>query len=50
MYFKQFLDEHSGCASYLIASRESEEAAVVDPAIDPAPYLALLAERGFTLR
>jgi glyoxylase-like metal-dependent hydrolase (beta-lactamase superfamily II)/rhodanese-related sulfurtransferase len=50
VYFKQLLDEHSGCASYVIASRETEEAAVVDPAIDPAPYLALLEERGFTLR
>jgi hydroxyacylglutathione hydrolase len=50
VYFKQLLDEHSGCASYVIASRESQEAAVVDPAVDPAPYLDLLAERDFSLR
>jgi glyoxylase-like metal-dependent hydrolase (beta-lactamase superfamily II)/rhodanese-related sulfurtransferase len=50
VYFKQFLDEHSGCASYVIASRESLEAAVVDPAVEPAPYLALLEDRGFALR
>ena len=30
MYFKQMLDEHCGCASYLIASRQSHEAAIVD--------------------
>jgi hydroxyacylglutathione hydrolase len=50
VYFKQLLDEHSGCASYVIASRESQAAAVVDPAADPAPYLDLLAERDFSLR
>ena len=33
MYFKQFLDERCGCASYLIASRQTHEAAIVDPAI-----------------
>ena len=31
MYFKQMLDERCGCASYLIASRQSQEAAIVDP-------------------
>ena len=50
MYFKQILDERCGCASYLIASRQSHEAAIVDPAIDPEQYEALLAERGFPLR
>ena len=30
MYFKQMLDERCGCASYLIASRQTAEAAVVD--------------------
>ena len=37
MYFKQILDERCGCASYLIASRQSQEAAIVDPAIEIAP-------------
>ena len=27
MYFKQILDERCGCASYLVASRQSREAA-----------------------
>ena len=31
MYFKQILDERCGCASYVIASRQSHEAAIVDP-------------------
>jgi glyoxylase-like metal-dependent hydrolase (beta-lactamase superfamily II)/rhodanese-related sulfurtransferase len=50
MYFKQILDERCGCASYLIASRQSHEAAIVDPSIDTDQYLPLLHERGFTLR
>ena len=50
MYFKQILDERCGCASYLIASRQSHEAAIVDPSIETDQYLPLLQERGFTLR
>ena len=50
MYFKQILDERCGCASYLIASRQSHEAAIVDPAIQIEQYEALLRERDFTLR
>ncbi|HUQ80297.1 MAG TPA: MBL fold metallo-hydrolase [Gemmatimonadaceae bacterium] len=50
MYFKQILDERCGCASYLIASRQSHEAAIVDPSIDTAQYEPLLQERGFTLK
>lgn len=50
MYFKQLLDERCGCASYLIASRQSHEAAVIDPSIDLAQYDALLKERDFRLR
>jgi len=50
MYFKQILNERCGCASYLIASRQSAEAAIVDPAIETEQYEALLGERGFTLR
>jgi len=50
VYFKQILDERCGCASYLIASRETGEAAVVDPAVVTAPYEAILRERGFRLR
>jgi hydroxyacylglutathione hydrolase len=50
MYFKQFLDERYGCASYMVASRQSHEAAIVDPALDLEPYEALLGERNFQLR
>lgn len=50
MYFKQILDERCGCASYLIASRQSHEAAIIDPSIETEQYEPLLRERGFTLR
>jgi hydroxyacylglutathione hydrolase len=50
MYFKQVLDERCGCASYLIASRQSHAAAIVDPALDTEQYDALLREREFHLR
>jgi glyoxylase-like metal-dependent hydrolase (beta-lactamase superfamily II)/rhodanese-related sulfurtransferase len=50
MYFKQFLDELCGCASYVIASRETHEAAVVDPSINVQQYLDLLEEREFRLK
>lgn len=50
MYFKQFLDEKVGCASYLIASRRSHEAAIVDPAVGVGQYMELLQQRGFALR
>ena len=50
MYFKQFLDERCGCASYLIASRQSHEAAVVDPSIGTDQYDELLRDRGFRLK
>ena len=49
MYFKQFLDERNGCASYLIASRQSNQAAVVDPSIEVAQYEAVLRDREFRL-
>jgi glyoxylase-like metal-dependent hydrolase (beta-lactamase superfamily II)/rhodanese-related sulfurtransferase len=50
MYFKQILNERCGCASYLIASRKTRAAAVVDPASDTEPYDTLLREREFRLR
>ena len=50
MYFKQILNESCGCASYVIASRKTREAAVIDPAVDTEPYDALLRERDFRLR
>lgn len=50
MYFKQVLDERCGCASYLVASRQSHEAAIVDPSVETQQYEELLRERNFRLR
>ncbi len=50
MYFKQILDERCGCASYLVASRRSHEAAVIDPSTQTEQYEGLLRERNFRLR
>jgi len=50
MFFKQFLNERCGCASYIIASRRTHEAAIIDPAIETEPYQVLLRERGFRLQ
>ncbi len=50
MYFKQFLDERCGCASYLLASRKTHDAAIVDPSADIEEYEMLLHERDFQLR
>jgi hydroxyacylglutathione hydrolase len=49
MYFKQFLHDDTGCASYFIASRQSREAVVVDPQYDIRPYLDLAIERGYQI-
>src|SRR5579859_5135485 len=49
MYFKQFLHDETGCASYFLASRESREALVVDPQLDIQPYLDLATERGYRI-
>ena len=50
VYFKQVLNERLGCASYFIASRQSHEAAIVDPSTELETYDELLRERGFSLR
>jgi hydroxyacylglutathione hydrolase len=50
MYFQQLLDQLHGCASYLIASRSTHEAAVVDPSMRIEQYDDLLRARDFTLR
>ena len=49
MYFKQFLHDDLGCSSYFIASRETREAAVVDPQYDIQDYLDLAAERHYVI-
>lgn len=50
MYFKQILDERCGCASYVIASRQTHEVAIIDPSVHLEQYEALLRERGFRLK
>src|SRR5262249_14319946 len=50
MYFKQILNERCGCASYIIASRRTHQAAIVDSQIEAEPYEALLRKRGFRLQ
>jgi glyoxylase-like metal-dependent hydrolase (beta-lactamase superfamily II)/rhodanese-related sulfurtransferase len=49
VYFKQFLHDETGCASYFLASRQSREALVVDPQFDIEPYLHLAAEREYRI-
>ena len=49
MYFKQFLHDDLGCSSYLIASRDSRKAAVIDPHRDVQQYLDLASERGYNI-
>ncbi|HET8588970.1 MAG TPA: MBL fold metallo-hydrolase, partial [Nakamurella sp.] len=49
MYFKQFLHDERGCSSYLVASRSSREALVVDPQWDIARYLDLAADREYRI-
>jgi glyoxylase-like metal-dependent hydrolase (beta-lactamase superfamily II)/rhodanese-related sulfurtransferase len=49
MYFKQFLHDEMGCASYFVASRQSREAAVVDPQRHIQPYLHLAEERDYRI-
>ncbi len=50
MYFKQFLHDDLGCSSYFVASRQSRDAVVVDPAYDVERYTELAEERGYTIR
>jgi glyoxylase-like metal-dependent hydrolase (beta-lactamase superfamily II)/rhodanese-related sulfurtransferase len=49
VYFKQFLHDAHGCASYVIASRSTREAIVVDPQADVEPYLELTRDRAYTI-
>jgi hydroxyacylglutathione hydrolase len=44
------LNERCGCASYVIASRKTLEAAVFDAPSETEPYDTSLRERGFRLR
>ncbi len=50
MFLRQFLDDRCGCASYLVACRDTGDAAIIDPAIATEQYERVLAGRGFRLR
>src|SRR5215471_15914001 len=49
MYFKQFLHDETGCASYFVASRQSREAMVIDPRHQIQPYVDLADEREYRI-
>jgi len=49
VYFKHILNDEIGCSSYFIASRQSRQAAVVDPQLDIRTYLQLADERGYSI-
>lgn len=46
MFIKQFVDEGLGNSSYLVGSKESGTAVVIDPARDVEPYLREAQENG----
>lgn len=50
MYFKQFLRDDLGCASYLIGDTDSGECAIVDPQWDVTEYIELAAKKGMQIR
>ena len=49
MFFRQIVHSDLGCASYVVASTESNEAAVVDPRWEIEPYLELANDHGFRI-
>jgi glyoxylase-like metal-dependent hydrolase (beta-lactamase superfamily II)/rhodanese-related sulfurtransferase len=49
VYFNQILNEDAGCSSYVIASRKTNEAVVIDPALAIDRYLQLAEHRGLTI-
>ena len=49
MFFRQFVDDDLGCASYLIGDEKAGEAVLVDPAYAIEPYLDEANRHGLTL-
>ncbi len=49
MFFRQFINDDLGCASYVIGDTDAGECAVVDPGWDVAPYLELAAAKGLNI-
>src|SRR4051794_15304981 len=50
MYFKQFLRDDLGCASYLIGDTDAGECVVVDPQWDVTGYLETADKQGMRIR
>ena len=50
MFFKQFLRDDLGCASYLIGDTDAGECVVVDPQWDVSQYTNLAREKGMSIR
>lgn len=50
MFFKQFVNDDLGCASYVIGDTDAGECVVVDPGWDVAPYVELAADKGMSIR
>jgi hydroxyacylglutathione hydrolase len=49
MFFKQFVHEDLGCASYMVCSTQTGECAVVDPRWEIEPYLEIAEQQGFRI-
>lgn len=49
MFFKQFLHEDLGCASYLIGDDEEGECVIVDPQWNVTPYIETAAKKGMQI-
>jgi len=49
VFFKQFVDEDLGCASYLVGDEGTHQAVVVDPSFAIEPYLEEASHRGLTI-
>jgi hydroxyacylglutathione hydrolase len=50
VFFRQFVDDDLGCASYLIGDESAGAAVVVDPALAVEPYLEQAERRGLRLQ
>ncbi len=50
MYFKQFLRDDLGCASYLIGDTDAGECVVVDPQWDVTGYMEVASQKGFKIK
>src|SRR3989304_3695211 len=49
MIFVQMLEEHAGCAAYLLGCGSSGTCGVVDPLADPDRYLQAARDRGLRI-